>query len=87
MPADVPVPVDVPLPVDVPVLAPVAASRRWTVEPGDCLWDIVQTSYGTFDVDATVALVDFVFEHNHDQLTSPSVLHVGTTLELPPLTF
>jgi hypothetical protein len=86
--ADSTAPVDLPVPTDDPVQAPVAAvSRRWTVEPGDCLWDIVQTAYGTIDVGATVALVDFVFEHNHAQLSSPSVLEVGTTLELPPLAF
>ena len=88
VPAAAPSPVDAALPADDPVPAPAApTARRWTVEPGDCLWDIVQTAYGTSDVDATVALVDFVFEHNRDQLTSRSVLHVGTTLELPPLTF
>ena len=86
--SDAPLPVDPPASSDAPQPSlPAPTGRRWTVEPGDCLWDIVQTSYGTADVDATVALVDFVFEHNRDQLTSPSVLHIGTTLELPTLTF
>ena len=89
MPVDTPMPVDVPMPVDdpVPAAAVASATRRWTVEPGDCLWDIVQAAYGTSDVDATVALIEFVFEHNRDELASPSVLHVGMTLELPPLAF
>ncbi len=66
---------------------PTTADRQWTVEPGDSLWKIVQTSYETSDTGATVALVDFVFDRNRDQLTDPSVLEVGMTLTVPALRF
>ena len=61
-----------------------AAGDRWTVEPGDSLWHIVQRSYRTTDEAATAALVGFVFDHNRDQLTDPNLLEVGMQLELPP---
>jgi nucleoid-associated protein YgaU len=57
------------------------------VEPGDSLWRIVQTTYETSDTGATVALVDFVFDSNRDQLTDPSVLEVGMKLTVPELRF
>jgi Peptidase family M23 len=63
------------------------ADRDWTVQPGESLWRIVQDAYGVSDDAATAALVDLVFDINHDQLTDPSVLTVGTTLRLPPLSF
>ena len=82
--AAVPAPVIVPAPpVDEPTPAP--AAGQWTVEPGDSLWYISQESYGVSDTAATVSLVDFVFDHNRDQLSDPGVLEIGTKLELPPI--
>ena len=66
----------------VPMPAP--ASDRWTVEPGDTLWRIVQRSYHTTDEAATAAMVRFVIDHNGSQLTDPNLLEVGLQLELPP---
>ena len=37
------------------------------------------------DTGSTVSLVDFVFDHNRDQLSDPDVLEIGTKLELPPI--
>jgi hypothetical protein len=61
-----------------------AASDRWTVEPGDTLWRIVQRSYHTTDEAGTAAMVRFVVDHNGSQLTDPNLLDVGLQLELPP---
>jgi murein DD-endopeptidase MepM/ murein hydrolase activator NlpD len=65
--------------------APAPTSGRWTVEPGDSLWHIVQRAYGTSGTAATASAVMFVFDHNRDQLTDPNLLTVGMELELPPL--
>ena len=58
---------------------------EWTVAPGDSLWHIAQESYGVSDTGSTVSLVDFVFDHNRDELSDPDVLNIGTKLELPPI--
>jgi len=73
-----------PAPV-LPAPAPATAADRWTVEPGDSLWHIVQTHYGTSDTAATISLVDLVFDANRDQLTDPNLLRVGMELALPPV--
>jgi murein DD-endopeptidase MepM/ murein hydrolase activator NlpD len=65
--------------------APAPAAGEWTVEPGESLWKISQTAYGVSETAATVALVDFVFDHNRDEVTDPGVLNIGTKLELPPI--
>jgi Peptidase family M23 len=63
------------------------AVHEWLVQPGDSLWQIVQSAYGVSDDAAIAPLVNFVFESNRDQLTDPSVLNVGTTLRIPELRF
>ena len=69
-----------------PSLLPEApASTTWTVEPGQSLWQIAKHAYGVSDVASTVALVDFIVEHNRDQLSDPDVLNAGMELLLPAI--
>jgi murein DD-endopeptidase MepM/ murein hydrolase activator NlpD len=89
--APAPAPVVAPAPAPVvaapaqalPAPAPATAPGRWTVEPGDSLWHIVQTHYGTSGTAATAAQVDRVFNANRDLLTDPNLLLVGMDLVLP----
>ena len=66
----------------VPEPAP-AAPATWTVERGQSLWRIAQAAYGVSDVATTASLVDVVFDHNRDVVSEPSVIEIGTTLQLP----
>ncbi len=77
-----------PAPAEPPVAEPAAeapASTTWTVEPGQSLWQIAKQAYGVSDVASTVALVDFIVEHNRDQLSDPDVLNTGMELLLPAI--
>jgi nucleoid-associated protein YgaU len=69
-------------------VAPVAAAApgtSWTVARGDTLWGISQDAYGVSDADATVSVINLVFDRNRDQLNDPSALDIGMILSLPPV--
>jgi len=67
--------------------APAAPSRSYVVKPGDCLWSIAAAILGpAADGHAIDAGWRQIYAANHAAIgDDPNLIHIGLTLELPPL--
>ena len=54
-----------------------AASGTYTVQSGDCLWNIAQRELGSG------TLWEAIYEANRDQITDPSRIQIGQVLVIP----
>ena len=56
---------------------PVPQAQTYTVEAGDCLWNIAYEVYGT----GTRWTV--IYEANRDTIRDPGMIHIGQVLTIP----
>lgn len=70
-----------------PATAPIAPTRSYVVQPGDCLWSIAARVLGPA---AEAHAIDSgwrqIYAANRAAIgDNPNLIHIGLTLELPPL--
>lgn len=76
-PAPAPAPAPEPAPAPAPAPAPSAATRTYTVQSGDCLWNIASSQLGSG------ARWGEIFALNKDTVKDPGMIYVGQVLVLP----
>ncbi|HJB12646.1 MAG TPA: LysM peptidoglycan-binding domain-containing protein [Candidatus Oscillibacter excrementigallinarum] len=62
---------------ETPAEEPASQARTYTVEAGDCLWNIAYEVYGT----GTRWTV--IYEANRDTIRDPGMIYIGQVLTIP----